>query len=275
MRQWCVSYQRDPLTRLRAHAQQEWNLASHVLPYEMAAETLPGRRSSERARLLHGSRDQVVDESLDDGRPREGDAGRPTGHLNSRQVACVNHLEPARVDAAARRSRSKRGNPFFTARRSRGGYVAYEWIGTDWLPRRARRARRGAKEHHLARRADVRRASRWDTLIAIEWKYLECYGPESVATSNAGPTASRPTTPARTPRLPDRVGDTSGSFRALLPADASDAAGMEDGRAGGVRRRAPGCTCMSCPNSTSRSASAEWSARISSARRWPTSGGRS
>ncbi len=116
--------------------------------------------------------------------PDEGHA-RPTGHLNSSQVACLNHLEPARVDAAAATQVVRNISPNFTATWVDDGYVDYEWIGAaSYLGEPGARTR-GANITSLdALMCGEHNGQR--TLLAFEWKYLESYGVGSVATSRRG-----------------------------------------------------------------------------------------
>jgi len=178
-----VSFQRDELARLRSHADRWWELDSHVLPYEIATETL-------QADVRQSALDYFKDHNITwwtspyDMRTKDMEA-RPTGHLNSSQVACVNHLEPARVDAAAAARLVRNINPFFAAARVDDGYVDYEWIGSASYLEEPGVRTRGANVTSL----DALMCGEHDgqrTLLAIEWKYLESYGVESVATSKHG-----------------------------------------------------------------------------------------
>ena len=110
---------------------------------------------------------------------------RPTGHLNSSQVACVNHLEPARVDTAVAQQVVANIGPAFTAVPVDDGYVDYEWIGRDSYLGEPGPRRRGAHITSLdALMCGERHRER--TLLAFEWKYLESYSPKSVAKSPRG-----------------------------------------------------------------------------------------
>ena len=178
-----MSFQRHELGRLRSHAEQEWGLASHVLPYEIAAETL-------QADVRQSALDYFEDHDIKwwtspyDNRTKDMEA-QPTGHLNSSQVACLNHLEPARVDAAVATQLVRNINPSFTAARLDAGYVEYEWIGAASYLGESGARTRGANVTSL----DALICGENDgqrTLLAIEWKYLESYGVESVATSKRG-----------------------------------------------------------------------------------------
>jgi hypothetical protein len=126
----------------------------------------------------------------DVGRPPLGpdDAGAPTGHLNSSQVAAVNHLEPARLDASvAPRVLSNVDlaleEPLVV---EDGGFVAYEWIGEENYLHEPGARSRGAQVTSLEALMCARRAGGVVTLIAFEWKYLESYGSESRASSSRG-----------------------------------------------------------------------------------------
>jgi hypothetical protein len=112
----------------------------------------------------------------------------PTGHLNSSQVACVNHLEPARSDAKLALRIAQRIEP--TVRDvlpiEDGGFVAYEWIGNQsYLSERGGRTR-GANITSLDALMLVRRAHGDPCLVVFEWKYLECYPAKCVAVSDKG-----------------------------------------------------------------------------------------
>jgi Restriction Endonuclease associating with ARP len=102
---------------------------------------------------------------------------RPTGHLNSSQVACVNHLEPACVDAAVARLVLANVEARLTPVALDDGFVEYEWIGErSYLGERGPRTR-GSNITSLdalmcSESADKR------TLLAIEWKYLLSSGVE-------------------------------------------------------------------------------------------------
>jgi hypothetical protein len=88
-----VTFQHDEKLRLAEYARQYWSAPSHVIPWEVAEETL---HSDVRATALDYFRRHSIKwwTSRWDRRTKEMTA-RPTGHLNSSQVACVNHLEPA------------------------------------------------------------------------------------------------------------------------------------------------------------------------------------
>lgn len=111
----------------------------------------------------------------------------PTDSPISSQVACVNHLEPARVDrdVALEVLRSVLPEASDAVAVEDGGYIAYEWIGgRNYLGERG--DRRGAHRTSLDA-VMVAEDSDRRTLVAIEWKYTESYpAARSVAVSNRG-----------------------------------------------------------------------------------------
>ncbi len=114
--------------------------------------------------------------------------GDATGHLNSSQVACVNHLEPARLDRELARTIARNVDETFVDVHAveDGGFVAYEWIGEEnYLGEPGPRVR-GANITSLDGLMCVQRGDGVRVLLVIEWKYLESYRPESVATSARG-----------------------------------------------------------------------------------------
>jgi hypothetical protein len=178
-----MSFQSSELTRLRSYAEEQWKLEGHVLPYEQAAETL---HESVRVSALdyfnhHGIKWWT---SQWDARTPEMEA-RPTGHLNSSQVACVNHLEPARLDAEVAAAVAANACQSVEAVPLDDGFVEYEWIGGgSYLGERGQRTR-GANITSLdALMCGQRDGER--VLVVVEWKYLEAYGHESVAVSTRG-----------------------------------------------------------------------------------------
>jgi hypothetical protein len=112
----------------------------------------------------------------------------PTGHLNSSQVACVNHLEPARVDRDVALAVARNLEPRVADVRDtgEGGYVAFEWIGkSEYLDEPGAHVR-GA---HVTSLDALMRVTLDDgalALLVVEWKYLESYSATSVAKSRRG-----------------------------------------------------------------------------------------
>jgi hypothetical protein len=177
------SFQREELARLRKHALQQWAVLGHVLPYELAGESL--QEDIRASALEYFMRHQVKWWTSRWDKRSQGMAPRPTGHLNSSQTACVNHLEPARVDAQVARQIVATIEPLFSPTSVEDGLVDYEWIGREsYLGERGPRTR-GANITSLdAVMCAERDGTR--TLLAFEWKYLESYGLGSVATSSRG-----------------------------------------------------------------------------------------
>jgi len=185
-----VSYQSQERKRLVEYARKTWQVEGHILPYQVAAETL--HESVRETALAYFNRHKIKwwTSRWDVGRPRlEGDVvGVPTGHLNSSQVACVDHLEPARVDRDLARGVARNvGETFVEVQPVEdGGFVAYEWIGKhNYLGEPGARVR-GANITSLDGLMCAQCSDGTRVLIVIEWKYLESYGPESVATSRHG-----------------------------------------------------------------------------------------
>jgi hypothetical protein len=177
-----MTFQESEKSRLRAYAAAQWSIDSHVLPPELAAENLyEGIRASALEYFeRHGIAWWV---SKWDARS-SALGGLPTGHLNSSQVACVNHLEPARVDAMVAAQVIQNIEPGLVPVPLTDGFVEYEWIGrSSYLSEKGARVR-GANVTSLDAIMVGEGSGR--VLVAIEWKYLEKYGSESVARSRRG-----------------------------------------------------------------------------------------
>lgn len=185
-----MSFQSEQRKRLAAYARERYGVAGHVLPFELAKEML---HESYRERTLAYFAKHKIKwwvSKYDLGRPPLGpdDVGSPTGHLNSSQVAAVNHLEPARLDQATAQTLLVNVDPSFVepVAIEDGGFVAYEWIGAEnYLSEHGSRTR-GAHVTSLDALMAGRQADGTTVLIGLEWKYLESYGPESRATSAKG-----------------------------------------------------------------------------------------
>jgi len=122
-------------------------------------------------------------------RKRFGIAERlPTGHLNSSQVACVNHLEPARVDHELALTIARNLEPRVIEVRDtgEGGYVSFEWIGESNYLNEPGGHVRGANVTSLDALMRVTLDDKTLALLVIEWKYLESYGGKSVTHSSSG-----------------------------------------------------------------------------------------
>lgn len=178
------SFQAAERARLANLAFQRWGVQGHVVPYEMAAEVLHAdlRQSAMRYFADNGVKWWT---SRWDARIPEMES-RPTGHLNSSQVACVNHLEPARIDeSAARRVLASIDPSLNPVQLGDDGYVIYEWIGQENYLREPGLRTRGAHVTSLdAMMCGENDAGRM--LVAIEWKYLETYQGKSTGVSSRG-----------------------------------------------------------------------------------------
>jgi len=110
------------------------------------------------------------------GKPPSG----PTGHMNSSQVACVNHLEPARLDETVALAVARLLEPHVASVRDtgEGGFVAFEWIGErDYLGEADSEGARRRGEYVTSADALMRVTldDGEQLLLVIEWKYLEQY----------------------------------------------------------------------------------------------------
>lgn len=185
-----MRFQSQQKTRLAQYAQERFGVAGHVLPYELAKEML---HESYRERTLAYFAKHKIKwwvSKYDRGRPPLGpdDVGSPTGHLNSSQVAAVNHFEPARLDRSAALTLLANVDPALVEPLAveDDGFVAYEWIGErSYLGEPGSRTR-GAHVTSLDALMAGRNVDGATVLIGFEWKYLESYGPESRATSAKG-----------------------------------------------------------------------------------------
>jgi hypothetical protein len=185
-----VSYQSQERKRLSEYARKTWEVEGHILPYAVAAETLHESVRDTALAYFNTHGIKWWTSRWDVGRPalQPGEVGLPTGHLNSSQVACVNHLEPARLDRDLARQivRSLDEALVDVQPVEDGGFVAYEWIGAEnYLGEPGPRVR-GANITSLDALMCAERRDRTRVLLVIEWKYLETYGPESVALSGRG-----------------------------------------------------------------------------------------
>jgi hypothetical protein len=185
-----VSFRTEELERLKTLGRTCWHIKSHVLPYELAPQNL--HVSIREDVLEYFARNGIkwwLSESEAKTRALSPQArAHPTGHLNSSQVACVNHLDPARHDSslALRLAQQVEDDVVEVLPVEDGGFVAYEWIGTrSYLGERGSRTR-GANITSLDALMLARRASGKTCLLVFEWKYLETYGSESVAISRRG-----------------------------------------------------------------------------------------
>jgi hypothetical protein len=178
-----MSYQDREKRRLADLARERWRISGHVIPYELARGTLH-EDICETALAYFGRHEIKWWTSRWDKRTKEM-APLPTGHLNSSQVACINHLEPARTDIVVAEQLLANVAAGLRPATVDDGFVDYEWIGyAGYLGERGPRVR-GANITSLdAVMCGERGNSR--ILVTVEWKYLESYSTESVATSRRG-----------------------------------------------------------------------------------------
>lgn len=171
--------------RLTDLAFDRWGVVGHVLPYEMADQVL---QEDVRTSALQYFREHGIKwwNGPADGRT-PGTEPRPSGHLTSSQVACVNHLEPARLDPdVARAVLSNLEAGLTPVRLSDDGYVEYEWIGAANHLREPGSRSRGANVTSLDAVMCGIRSDGTRLLVAFEWKYLESYQGKSRSTSSRG-----------------------------------------------------------------------------------------
>ena len=182
------TFRDQSLRRLTSHAGSG---ASHILPMDRAGEGLYcGLRQgaldyfSEYSITWWLSRDEAVS------RRAAGVVGLPTGHLTSSQLACVNHLEPARNHVEIALQVARQVDPsvdrvlFVPGER---GFVAFEWLPKRDLLNESTRRTRGANVTSLDALMLGQRRSGKIVVLAFEWKFLETYGQQAVArVSKAG-----------------------------------------------------------------------------------------
>jgi len=113
----------------------------------------------------------------------------PTDSPISSQVACINHLEPARLNHEVAIKLARRYVPDAAeVLPIEGGFLAYEWVGTNsYLKERGWSVKsRGKNITSVDALMAVKRSDGFISLIVIEWKYTECYSGECLAISKKG-----------------------------------------------------------------------------------------
>ena len=170
------------LRRLVEHAGLE---SGHVLPLDRVGE---GLHTSLRSGIIEYFRANSIKWWLSKTEATERRLaqveGQPTGNLKSSQIACVNHLGPARTDADRALAIAKSIDPAIDRILpvpNEPGFVAFEWIPPADLLNEGSARTRGANSTSLdalmlGAYADGRRV-----LLAIEWKFFENYGNTPVA----------------------------------------------------------------------------------------------
>jgi hypothetical protein len=100
----------------------------------------------------------------------------PTPSPISSQVACINHLEPARVDGDLAHAILRAIDPGVTAARKveDDGFAAFEYIGAENYLGERRWGTRGEKCTSIDAIFVLQREER-NLLVLLEWKYTESY----------------------------------------------------------------------------------------------------
>lgn len=175
-----MSFQSQQRKRLARYALERYGVEGHLLPYELVQETL--HQTFRDRTLTYFAKHKIKwwSSNYDVGRPDLGpdDVGLPTGHLNSSQVAAINHLEPARLDqsVAAQILTTIDGALVEPVAVEDCGFVAYEWIGKENYLKEPGARTRGAQVTSLDALMCGQREDGTRVVVAIEWKYLESYG---------------------------------------------------------------------------------------------------
>lgn len=118
-----------------------------------------------------------------------GGNDRPTDSPISSQVACLNHLEPARLNHDLAIQLACRYVPDAAeVLPIEDGYLAYEWVGTNsYLGERGWSLKsRGKNITSVDALMPVKRRDGQVCLMLIEWKYTECYSSKCLAVSEKG-----------------------------------------------------------------------------------------
>lgn len=122
----------------------------------------------------------------------DGQNGKPSNHLCSSQVCCVNFLFPF---ADKPKELAQLLRPMFPDIRrmlpieDEGRFVSFEWIGKmDYLGENRRRSTRtrGANSTSADAAVMFERADRERQIVLIEWKYTESYSPISLKVARSG-----------------------------------------------------------------------------------------
>ena len=190
-----MSFRQDELKRLSQLAISQWpSQAEREHPYVLApALARENLHDDLRGSALAYFNEHEIAWWLSDAERSEREDLKmterlPTGHLNSSQVACVNHLEPARVDGDVALAVARNLEPRVAEVRDtgEGGYVAFEWIGkSEYLDEPGAHVR-GAHVTSLDALMRVTLDDGAFALLVVEWKYLESYPATSVAKSRRG-----------------------------------------------------------------------------------------
>src|SRR6266852_2748724 len=163
-------FEAEEKSRLNAFAREKFGVDGHVLPEALALENLhPSFRDDVMPYFdRHAIKWWAQGKAKSGSEPKQS---LPTGHLNSSQVACVNHLEPARQDVEIARSivRQIDNSLVDVMPVEDAGYVAYEWIGQRSYLGESRGRVRGANVTSLDALMVGRRDDNTACLVVIEW----------------------------------------------------------------------------------------------------------
>lgn len=178
-----MSFQDDEKVHLADYARTHWDVDGYVLPQEFAAENL--HEDVRESALAYFNRHQIRWWTGRYDLRAATSTPLPTDHLNSSQVACVNHLEPARIDRSVAARVLENLERKMTPCGLEDGFVEYEWIGKRNYLNEVGWGTRGANTTSLdALMCGSTRGT--NTIVAIEWKYLETYGSRYEGISDRG-----------------------------------------------------------------------------------------
>jgi hypothetical protein len=206
-----VSFSEEETARLARLAVATWPSQAlrkppHVLSPELAHENLQAdvRKSALSYFDAHGISWWLSDQEREERKQLAIKEPLPTGHLNSSQIACLNHLEPARLqpEIALVIARNLEPRVAEVRQNGEGGFVEFEWIGKKSYLTEPGSHTRGANVTSLDALMCVTLDKDTPALLVIEWKYTENYGAAPCAMSS---------------RRTDRVG----IYRDLIEADDS------------------------------------------------------
>jgi hypothetical protein len=140
--------------------------------------------------LYPGFRERILEYYREHGIAWWGGGEGPTESVISSQVACINHLEPARLNRELAMDIVHKYLPDVTdVLPIEGGFLAYEWVGArSYLNERGwSSSSRGRNVTSIDAVMAARRENGAICLFVIEWKYTESYGScRSLAVSGRG-----------------------------------------------------------------------------------------
>ena len=183
------TFRNEEVARLTEFATERYGVSTHILPFHLIDYVLHDSVRATAVDYFHRHGIKWWTGPLDAGRSerKDNEPAQPTGYLTSSQVACVNHLEPARLDrglaAAVLAGLDQRlVEPLAVD----AGYAAYEWIGAENYLGEPGTRTRGANVTSLDALMRARRDDGAIVVVAIEWKYTENPDPRQKLTSDRG-----------------------------------------------------------------------------------------